>query len=88
MSGYADVARALYLELRAEGLEVRVEDNPSGAGGPLDFRIAIGGLRSRSESYARSIRQRVLENEEGLVQLVLDLHDPDLDAIRREGHCR
>ena len=86
MSGYAEVDRALYLELRAEGLEVRVEDNPDG--GPLDFRIAIGGLRSRSESYARSIRQRVLENEEGLVQLVLNLQDPDLDAIRREGSCR
>ncbi len=86
MSGYADVDRALYLELRAEGLEVRVEDNPDG--GPLDFRITIGGLRSRSESYARSMMQRVLENEEGLVQLVLNLHDPDLDAIRREGHCR
>ena len=86
MSGYAEVDRALYLELRAEGLEVRVEDNPDG--GPLDYGIAIGGLRSRRESYARSIMQRVLENEEGLVQLVLDLHDPDLDAIRREGHCR
>jgi hypothetical protein len=86
VSDYADVARALYLELRAEGLEVRVEDNPDG--GPLDYGIAIGGLRSRPESYARSIRQRVLENEEGLVQLVLNLHDPDLDAIRREGHCQ
>ena len=86
MSGYADVARALYLELRAEGLEVRVEDNPDG--GPLDYGITIGGLRSRPASYARSIRQRVLENEEGLVQLVLNLYDPDLDAIRREGHCR
>ena len=86
MSSCGDTARALYLELRAEGLEVRVEDNPDG--GPLDFRIAIGGLRSRSESYARSIMQRVLENEEGLVQLVLNLYDPDLDAIRREGHCR
>ena len=86
MSGYADVARALYLELRAAGLEVRVEDNPDG--GPLDYGIAIVGLRSRSESYARSIRQRVLESEEGLVHLVLDRRDPDLDAIRREGYCR
>ncbi len=32
--------------------------------------------------------QRVLENEEGLVHLVLNLYDPDLDAIRREGSCR
>ena len=86
MSSCGDTARALYLELQAQGLEVRVEDNPDG--GPLDFRIIIGGLRFRPESYARSIMQRVLENEEGLVQLVLNLHDPDLDAIRREGHCR
>jgi hypothetical protein len=86
VSRCGDTARALYLELRAQGLEVLVEDNPDG--GPLDFRIAIGGLRSRSEFYARSIMRRVLENEEGLVQLVLNLHDPDLDAIRREGSCR
>jgi hypothetical protein len=86
VSSCEDTARALYLELRAEGLEVRVEDDPDG--GPLDFRIAIGGLRSRSEFYARSIMRRVLDNEEGLVQLVLNLHDPDLDAIRREGSCR
>ena len=85
MSGYAEVDRALYLELRARGLEVRVEDNPDG--GPLDFRIAISGLRSRPESYTRSIMQRVLENEEELVHLVLNLYDPDLDAIRREGSC-
>ncbi len=86
MSSCGDTARALYLELRAEGLEVRAEDNPDGD--TVDFRIAIGGLRSHPEFYARSIMQRVLENEEGLVQLVLNLHDPDLDAIRREGHCR
>ncbi len=29
-----------------------------------------------------------MENEEGLVQLVLDGRDPDLNAIRREGYCR
>ena len=86
MSGCADAARPLYLELRAQGLEVRVEDDLDG--GPLDYGIAISGLRSVPESYARSIRQRVLESEEGLVNLVLDRWDPDLDAIRREGHCR
>jgi hypothetical protein len=69
VSGCADAARALYLELRAQGLEVRVVDDPSGGGGPLDYGIAIGGLGSVSASYARSIRQRVLESEEELVQL-------------------
>ncbi len=86
MSSCGDTARVLYLELRAQGLEVRVEDNPDG--GPPDYGIVIGGLHTLSESHARSVMQRVLENEEGLVQLVLNLYDPDLDAIRREGSCR
>ena len=70
MSGCADAARPLYLELRAEGLKVRVEDNPDG--GALDYVIAIGGLRSHPEFYASSIMQRVLENKDGLVQIILD----------------
>ena len=86
MRGCADTARALYLELCALRLEVLVEDDPHG--GPLDYGIAIGGLHTLPESYARSIMQRVLDNEEGLVQLVLDRQDPEVDAIRREGHCR
>ena len=88
MSGCADTARALYLELRALRLEVRVEDDPSGAGDTLDFRVALGGLHRLSETHAQSVRQRVMESEEGLVQLILDQWDPDLNAIRREGHCR
>lgn len=86
MSGCADVARPLYLELRALGLEVRVEDNPDG--GTLDFRISLGGLHCLSRTHAKSVRRRVLESEEGLVQLILDRRDPDLNAIRREGYCR
>jgi hypothetical protein len=86
MSGCADAARSLYLELRALGLGVRVEDDADG--GTLDFRIAIEGLHSVSEACAKSVRRRVLESEEGLVQLILDRRNPDLNAIRREGHCR
>ena len=85
MSSCADAARPLYLELRALGLEVRVEDDPDG--GPLDYRVTVGGLHCFSEARAKSVRQRVLESEEGLVQLILDRRDPDLDAIRREGYC-
>jgi hypothetical protein len=88
VSSCAEAARPLYLELRALHLEVRVEDDPSGAGDTLDFRVALGGLHRLSETHAQSVRQRVMESEEGLVQLILDLHDPDLNAIRREGHCR
>jgi hypothetical protein len=40
MRPHADVARPLYLELRALDLEVRVEDDPSGAGGPLDYGMS------------------------------------------------
>ncbi len=85
MSGCAHVARPLYLELRALGLEVRVEDDPDG--GHLDYGIVIGGLHTFAKPYASTIRQRVLENEEGLVHLILDRRDPGLDAIRREGCC-
>ena len=85
MSGCADAARPLYLELRALRLEVRVEDDPDGC--PLDYRVAVGGLHCLSEARAWSVRRRVLESEEGLVQLILNLRDPDLNAIRNEGHC-
>ena len=86
MSGCADIARSLYLELRALGLEVRAEDDPDGD--TLDFRISLGGLHRLSKADAKTMRQRVLESEEGLVELILDRRDPDLNAIRREGHCR
>ena len=86
MSGCADAARPLYLELRAMGLEVRVEDDADG--GPLDFRVALDGLHALSVARAKSVRRRVLESENALVHLILDRRDPDLNAIRREGHCR
>jgi uncharacterized protein YbaA (DUF1428 family) len=86
VSGCADTARSLYLELRALRLEVWAEDDPDGD--TVDFRIAVGGLHRLSEADAMSVWRRVLENEEGLVQLVLDGRDPDLNAIRREGYCR
>jgi hypothetical protein len=86
MNGDADVARALYLELRALGLGLRVEDALDG--GPLDYGIAVDGLRALPGSLAQSLRRRVRENEDGLVRVLLDRRDPDLDAVRREGYCR
>jgi hypothetical protein len=85
VSGCAGTARSLYLELRAMGLKLWVEDGPEGA--PLDYGIGISGLRGLSGAYARHLRQRVLDNEDELVQVLLDLRDPDLNAIRSEGHC-
>lgn len=86
MSGCADTARSLYLELRALRGEVWAEGDPDGD--TLDFRIALGGLHCPSEIDAKSLVRRALKNEEGLVEIVLDGRDPDLKAIRREGHCR
>jgi hypothetical protein len=81
-----DVARPLYLELRALGLGVRVVDAPGG--GPLDYGIALEGLPELPGAVERSVRRCVLANEDGLVRVLLDRRDPDLDAVRREGHCR
>jgi hypothetical protein len=85
MNGHCDTARALYLELRALGLKLWVEDDPDG--GPLDYGIALDGLRSLPEARARSVRRRIRESEDELVRVLLDRRDPDLDAVRKEGHC-
>ena len=86
MRDHTDVARPLYLELRALGLGVRVVDAPGG--GPLDYGIALEGLPKLPKALERSVRRRVLANEDGLVRVLLDRRDPDLDAVRREGYCR
>ncbi|BBL79460.1 hypothetical protein RxyAA322_13140 [Rubrobacter xylanophilus] len=85
MNGHCDTARALYLELRALGLTLWVEDDPDG--GPLDYGIALDGLRSLSEARARRLARRIRENEYELVRVLLDRRDLDLDAVRKEGHC-
>jgi hypothetical protein len=41
MNRGADLARALYLELRALRLELRVEADTRGAGGVLDYGVAV-----------------------------------------------
>lgn len=83
MNANIDTARSLYLELRALGLKVRVEDDPDG--GVLDYRLALDGLRSIPQAHARRVVRRALDNQNELVRLILDRRDPDLDAIRREG---
>ena len=83
MNGCEDVARSLYLELRAMGLEVWVGDDPDG--GPLDYGIEATGLHELSGAHSREVRRRIERNEEGLVRVILDHRDPDLHAIRAEG---
>lgn len=85
MNKNIDTARALYLELRALRLKVWVEDDPDGD--VLDYRLVLDDLRSILRADARCIKRRVLANQEELVRLILDRRDPDLDAIRKEGHC-
>ena len=50
--------------------------------------IALDGLPGLPGALELSVRRRVLASEDGLVRVLLDRRDPDLDAVRREGHCR
>lgn len=92
MSSYAEMARerrrarAFYLELRALGLDVRVEEVPEE---PSCCRVVVGGLRSLSPAHAERVVRCVRGNEAGLARIILSgPWNPDLEAIRREGSCR
>ena len=86
MNGCEDTARSLYLELRAIGLELWVEDGPDG--GPLDYGIGAAGLQQLSGARQKRVRQRIERNEEELVRVLLDQRDPDIRAVRAEGNYR
>ncbi len=86
MRGYEDTARPLYLELRALGVELWVEDDPDG--GPLDYGIGAAGLHLLSGAREKAVRRRIGRNEEGLIRVILDHRDPDLHAVRAEGNYR
>jgi len=88
MNRGANTARSLYLELRARLLEVQVHDDPRGTGGVLDYGVVVDRLYLLSVAQASSVTQRILENENELVQLLANEQDPDLRAIRREGNRR
>ena len=86
MSVCEDVARSLYLELRALNLELWVEEDPEG--GPLDYGIEVTGLYRLPDALAEEVRQRIGRNEEGLVRVLLDHRDRDIGAVRAEGNHR
>jgi hypothetical protein len=86
MSWYSVTARPLYIELRALGVTVHVQDNPDF--GPLDYGLVIDGLSALPDGRSGRLRERIMDNEEALVKIVLDRRDPDLRAIRSEASCR
>jgi hypothetical protein len=86
VSRYSVTARPLYIELRALGITVQVEENPDL--GPLDYGLVIDGLGALPDGRSRRLRKRIMDNEEALVKIVLDRRDPDLHAIRSEASCR
>ncbi len=91
MRSYADIARErkrarhLYLELRALGLDVWVEED---AGDPTGYRIVVEGSESVPRSRIERLVPRVRENKAGLMKVLLFRYDPDLQAVRREGNLR
>ena len=82
MARHRKQARALYLELRSLGLEVRVEDY---SGDPANYRIVVGGLSSLSPVHADRLMRRVEANELGIARVLLERWNPDLHAVRTEG---
>lgn len=86
MNGCEDVARSLYLYLRAVGMELWVEENPDG--GPLDYGIEFVGLYKVPGDRTEEVRERIKHNEERLIRVLLDHRDPDIRAVRAEGNHR
>ena len=90
MRDYADLARhhkrarPLYLELRALGVQLDIEEY---SGDPQEYRILVGGLKSLSPAHADRLKRRILDNEAGLANVLLSKWDPDLEAIHQEGGC-
>ena len=78
-------ARALYLELRALGLYVWVEED---AGDPTGYRIVVEGTESVPQARIERLMPRVRDNKAGLIKVLLFRYDPDLHAVRREGSLR
>jgi hypothetical protein len=86
MNRGVDLARSLYLELRALHLELRVEADTRGAGRVLDYGIAVDDFHSLSVAEVSSVTRRILDSENDLVRLLANERDPDLRAIRKEGN--
>ncbi len=88
MTSYAELnrqrklARPLYLEVRALGLDLRANEDPQE---PLGYRVEVRGLCSLSEAHAERMTRRMKELRPGLVRILMGKWDADLGAIREEG---
>ncbi len=88
MSAYAEkdrlrhVARSLYLEIRALGLELVAHEDP---GEPSGYALELIGLRSLSPSHADRLFRRAEAVTQGLLWVMWADWDPELEAKRKEG---
>jgi hypothetical protein len=86
MNRGSNTARSLYLELRTLPLDVWVEVDTRGAGGVLDYGIAVDDSHSLSVAEVNSVTRRILDNENDIVRLLVTERDLDLRAIRKESN--
>lgn len=84
MSTYAEMdrlrklARPIYLELQALGLDLQAEED---AGTRSGYRIDLSGTRSLSPGHVDRLRRRVEEATPGLLKILWARWDEDLEAI-------
>ena len=73
------MARPLYLELHALGLELAASVDEGG-----EWCLEIEGLNSLSPAHADRVRVKAREHERGLLWALMAAWDGDLEAIRGE----
>jgi hypothetical protein len=74
-------ARALFLEIRALGLNLRIHED---AEDPTGYRLEVLGVRSLSPAHADRLERRVEAAKPGLIKVACSRWDADLEAIRKE----
>jgi hypothetical protein len=83
MSSYEEMARerkrarVLFLELRAEGFELLVQQSPED---PVGYVVGVEG-----PACSKRLLERIEANKPSLLKILLHRWDPDLEAIQREG---
>jgi hypothetical protein len=83
MSSYSEIARerkrarSMFLELRARDFELLAQESPEDLTG---YVISLVG-----PAYDDELLQRIKANKPGLLKILLNRWDPDLEAIQQEG---